>query len=1014
MKLNILRNYLTLCSVFLLSAMTFGQTATLRGIVNDVNGEPIFGASILLEGQEKGAKSDVDGTFRLEGIKAGTYNVVIKALTYKPQTKSLSFAANEVKFETIVLESEVQEAEETVVIGYGTTRTSDLTGAATVINEKNFQKGSLSSPEQLLSGKVAGLKINSNDGAPGSGSTIRMRGGTSINASNDPLIVVDGVPLDNGGIAGAANPLALINPNDIESFVVLKDASATAIFGSRGANGVILITTKKGKSGKSPLQVTFDTKHSLSTVAKYADVMSGDEFRQLITSNGTPNQIALLGNGNTDWQKVVFRNAYIMDNNASFTGGIKNLPYRLSYGHRLENGLLLNDKFQRTGLSLNLSPSFFKNSLTVELNQRLVQTQSVFANRGALGAAYFDPTQDVYSNNAAYGGYYEWLDSPSNLPNTLAPRNPLGLIKQREDRSAVNRYIGNLTLTYRLPFFKMMKVSMNVGTDQSEGTGYVNQLASSASGYFTQGSFSRYRSTKGNKLIGANVNYNNGEKKSKHLIDGTLGYTYQDWYTSSPNNPTYNEAGDSIIAPATAFPFYTKNALLSFYARGIYTFNDRIVLNAAVRRDGSSRFSPDTRWGLFPSVSAAWILSKYDFMSKAKWMNLLKLRGGFGVTGQQDGIGDYAYIGNYFEGATTAQYAFGGQYYTVFRPDGFDANLKWEETESINFGVDFGFLKDRISASVDVYRKNTSDLLAVVNVPAGTNFTNSILTNVGSMQNQGIEFSTNIGIIAKKNLRFDVAANATFNQNKITGLTLIEDPNSTGIFVGGISGGIGNTVQIQQVGNPIFSYFVYRQKYDAAGKPIEVGQPKDPNNPGAGNYTDLDAFEDANGDGIINVDDRYITRQAAPKWFLGTTLNLTYKKWFASATMRSELGGTIYNNIHSNNATFQSVNGPLGFLNNLSTLYNEEEFQTTTERQLLSDHYLEKANFFRLDYMTLGYRFDKLPISGHSFGLTISGVIQNVFVITKYSGLDPEIGGGIDNNIYPRPRVYSLNLTFDI
>ncbi|MFA7273648.1 MAG: SusC/RagA family TonB-linked outer membrane protein [Crocinitomicaceae bacterium] len=1014
MKLTILRNKVGLLALLFSASFAFGQNATLRGVVKDKNSEAVFGASVVLEGQSKGANTDAEGNFRIDNIKPGTYNVIFRATGLATITKSLEFAANEVKYENIVLLDQIQELQEMVVIGYGTTRTSDLTGAATVITDKNFQKGSLSSPEQLLSGKVAGLKINSNDGSPGGSSTIRMRGGTSISASNDPLIVLDGVPLDNGGIAGASNPLSLINPNDIESFVILKDASATAIFGSRGANGVILITTKKGKDGKSPLKVTFDTKHSLSTIAKYADVLTADEFRTLVNERGNASQIAQLGTANTDWQKQVFHNAYITDNNVSLTGGVKNLPYRLSFGNRLENGVLRTDKFQRNGLSLNMSPSFLNKSLTVELNQKIVQTQSTFANRGALGAAYFDPTQEVRTGNDVYGGYYEWLNQPSGLPNTLAPKNPLGLINQRKDQSTVNRYIGNLTVSYRLPFFKAVKASMNVGTDQSEGKGNVSELATSANGYYTKGSSSAYRSTKGNKLIGAQVNYNNGDKKSKHLIDGTIGYSYQDWYTSSPSNPTYTEAGDSIISQAAANPYYTKNALLSYYARGIYTFNNQIVLNASIRRDGSSRFSPDQRWGLFPSVSAAWIVTQYDFMKKVKYINLLKFRGGYGVTGQQDGIGDYAYIGNYFQGATNAQYAFGGQYYTVFRPDGFDANLKWETTSSTNFGMDLGFFKDRVSLSLDLYLKKTSDLLAVVNVPAGTNFTNSILTNVGSMENKGLEISTNIGIIAKKNLKLDLALNATHNINKVTGLSLIDDPNSKGIFVGGISGGIGNTVQVQKVGSPVNSFFVYQQKYDANGKPIEVGQYKDPNNTGLGKYTDLDAFEDLNGDGIINVEDRYVTKQVAPKWFFGTTLNLTYKKWFASATMRSEMGGTIYNNIHSNNATFQSVNGPLGFLNNVSSLYNVEEMQTTTERQLLSDYYLEKANFYRLDYLSVGYRFDKIPVKGHSFGLTVSGVVQNVFVITKYSGQDPEVGGGIDNNIYPRPRVYSLNLTFDI
>ncbi len=999
---------------FLLTGMySFGQGGTIKGIVKDSTGQPVFNVSVILEGKGKGAYTDDKGYYEIPMLEAGSYNIIYRLTGYITFTKSVVVNGGQTIISDVVLKNEEKVLDEVVVIGYGTTRTSDLTGSATVINDKNFVQGSVSTPEQLIMGKAAGVKINTNDGAPGSGSTIRLRGGTSINASNDPLIVVDGVPLDNGGISGSANALSLINPNDIASFVILKDASATAIYGSRGANGVILITTKKGNGlADQPLKVVFDTKHSLSTIAKYAQVMNADEYRTLVTENGTAAQAALLGSANTDWQKQVFHSAYVTDNNVSLTGGIKKLPYRLSFGNRLENGLLRGDQFNRTSVSLNLTPSFLDNHLLLEVNQRFVQTYSQFANRAALGAAYFDPTQSVNSGNSAYNGYFEWTDT--GLPNTLAPKNPLGLLKSRDDHSSVARYIGNAKVTYKLHFFPQIKAVVNVGTDQAEGIGSVTVDSNSASGYYSRGSYYTYRQTKGNKLIEAYVNYNNGDKKSKHLIDITAGYSYQDWFSMGPNNATYNQAQDSIIAqPSSIYPNYTKNALLSFYGRGIYTFNDKYVVNATLRRDGSSRFSPETRWGLFPSVSAAWIVTQEKFMVKAKWLNMLKIRAGYGVTGQQDGIGDYAYISNYYEGASTAQYAFGGQFYTVFRPDGFDANLKWETTKSYNIGLDFGLKKDRISGTIDIYRKETTDLLAVVPVPAGTNFTNQILTNVGSMRNQGIELSGNFGVIAKKDFRFDILANATYNQNSVLKLSQVEDPNSPGILVGGISGGIGNTVQVHQVGSPTFSYFVYEQRYDANGKPIEVGAPIDASNPTGPKYTDTDAYVDRNGDGIINISDRYMFEKAAPNWFLGLTLNFNYKKWFAGMSMRSELGGYIYNNIHSNNGTLQAINGTQGYLNNITTLYNNEEFAKTTERQLLSDYYLEKANFLRMDYINIGYKFGKMKWTKEKVGLNASFVVSNVFVLTKYSGQDPEVNGGIDNNIYPRPRVFSLNLTFE-
>ena len=983
----------------------YAQKGGVSGVVNDADGSPLFNVKVTVEGTGKGAITDDMGLYKVQSLDAGIYKVTARLFEYQDQTLEVAISDKEVVL-NFTLSSD-QMIDEVVVIGYGTMRSKDLTGSAVVVGEKNFVKGSMATPEQLIMGKVSGLKVNTNDGAPGSGSTIRLRGGTSINASNDPLIVVDGVPLDNGGIAGAANPLSLINPNDIASFVVLKDASATAIYGSRGANGVILITTKKGSGvDTETLKVTLNSKTSVSTISKYADVLTADQFRDVVGENGTAAQSALLGSANTDWQREVFRTSVVADNNVSLTGGIKNFPYRLSMGNRIDNGLLRRDQMMRNSVSLNMNPSFFENHLQLEVNQKLVQINSFFANRGALGAAYFDPTQSVYSDTSIYGGYWEWLDN-NDKPNTLSARNPVGLLNQREDNSQVRRYIANAKLTYKLHFFPMLKAVVNVGTDLSRGAGDVLTPATSASGYFTEGSFNTYESTKQNKLFESYLNFNNGEKNSKHLIDLTAGYSYQDWSTESPNLPVYNAAQDSIIFPEAANPFYTKNVLISYYGRGIYSIADKYVLNASIRMDGSSRFSPATRWGLFPSASAAWILSEEKFLKKLNWLNMLKVRFGYGVSGQQDGIGDYAYISNYFEGTTTAQYLFGGVPYVVYRPGGFDANLKWEETESYNIGLDFGLFKDRVSGSLDFYRKNTSDLLATVTVPAGTNFTNEILTNVGSMRNEGIEFSINAGLVAKKNFRLDMTANVSHNINQVLKLTQIPDSASVGILLGGISGGIGNTVQVHRVGFPTFSFLLYEQLYDSDGAPIQVGTTA----PDGTTYTEIDAFVDRNGDGVINIDDRIPNRQVAPDVFMGMALNFTYKKWFGGFSMRAELGGHIYNNIHSNAGTFQSINGTQGFLSNISSLYYEDQTQEITTNQLLSDHYLERADFLRMDFMNLGYNFGKIKSS--NIGLNVAFVVQNVFVLTKYKGLDPELGGGIDNNIYPRPRMYSLNLTFD-
>jgi len=997
-------------SFFLIFSLQIKAQFTLSGNVNDEKGDAIIGAYIKIPNLNLATSSDITGDYTMKNISQGEIKIEFSAVGFLKVSKSINFSKDLIL--NIVLKEDIQLLDEAVVIGYGTARTKDLTGSAVAISEDKFLKGSLATPEQLIMGKVPGLKVTSNDGAPGSGSTLRIRGGTSINASNDPLIVIDGVPVDNGGIAGAANPLSLINPNDIESFVVLKDASASAIYGSRGANGVILITTKKGEGD---LKITINQKTSLSTIAQYADVLSGDSLRNLIYNNGSANQIELLGdsNYNTNWQKEVFRNTIVND----FNVAVSKKYWRFSYGNRVDNGLLKRDQFIRNNISLNLNPTLFNEQLKLEFNNKLVQTNSRFADRGALGAAYFDPTKPVYSQNEVYGGFYEWTQNNGN-PNTLAAKNPVGLINQKNDLSSVQRYIGNSKFSYNPKFLPDLTFNYNAGFDFSKGEGTVEVLSSSASGYFSEGSFNRYNSNKRNYLSDAYINFNNRNDSSKNYLDITSGFSYQYWNSNSPNLPVYNQSEDSIIYPAVENPFFTENAIMSFYGRAIYNINDKYVINATLRRDGSSRFSPEARWGFFPSYSAAWIVSEEKFMSNFSKINYFKIRFGYGVNGQQDGIGDYGYISNYFIGTSTAQYGFDNNFYYVYRPAGFDGNLKWEETRSNNLGIDFGLLNDRVSGSLDLYNKITSDLLATVSVPAGTNFTNQILTNVGGMSNKGIELNLNIGLIQEKDFNLSVSANFAYNQNRVTKLSLIEDTSTIGIQVGGIAGGIGNTVQIHSLNNPTFSFLLYEQLYDQSDLPIQVGEQAtiDINNDGVIDGTDkwqtIHAFNDRDGDGIISPSDKYIINKPIPDLLIGGAINLNYKNWYSSISFRSEIGGYIYNNIHSNAATYQSINGTQGFLSNISSLYYESEVQNISDYQLQSDYYLEKANFFRVDFFTIGYNVgDFLDNKVKNIDISIS--VQNLFLLTKYSGLDPEIGGGIDNNIYPRPRVFTLNLNFN-
>ena len=989
MYLKNIKKLMLLLIVFLTG--NFYSQYSLSGKIIDNSGDPVIGASVFLKELSSGSSSDINGQYFIKNLAKGSYNLIISIVGYKTISESLIIQSNIVKDFTI--KEDALLLNEAVVIGYGTARTKDITGSAVLITDKDFNKGSVTTPEQLIMGKIPGVKINSNNGAPGSGSRIRIRGGTSINASNDPLIVIDGVPLDNGGIDGSANPLNLINPNDIASFVVLKDASATAIYGSRGANGVILITTKRGNGLDNNLKVQFTTNNSLSTIAKYASPLTANQYRELINEFGTANQIDELGDSSTDWQKEIYRNAYINENNLSISGGIKNLPYRFSFGSKHEQGLLKRHKLDRYSAALNLSPSFLDNHLKLDVNTRYVQTDNFFADQSAIGAANgFDPTLPVYSGDTAYGGYYEFLYAAggnAGKPIPLALRNPLGLIMQKDDISNVSRFIGNAKLTYKAHFMPELKAVINVGTDIASSNGSVTIPIQAASNFQNGGLFSEYKMEKSNQLIDGFLNYSNSEKAKKHRIDLTTGYSFQEWSTIRPTYPRFNIAGDTLNPPGIATD--TKNALLSFYGRSIYSFNDKYVVTATLRRDGSSRFSPESRWGVFPSFSAAWIISEESFLKKLEFLNYLKARVGYGVTGQQDIYADYPYIANYQEGSVTAQYLFGNQYYTTLRPDGYDYSIQWETTSSTNLGLDFGILNDRISGSFDYYKKETSDLLATVPVVAGTNFTNQLLTNVGSMTNEGVELNLNFGLLNSNNTKLDLGINGTYNKNLITGLTAVPDTSSIGIQVGDI-GGFGNTAQIHTVGYSTFTYFLYEANYDLDGKPIE------------------NQFTDFNNDSIVNIDDRVRTGNPNPKWFFGLNMNLEHKSWYTGFSMRAELGGYVYNNVAAQSGNLQSGNSTFNS-GNIHSSFLETGFEGKSFEQSVNSYYLEKSDFLRIDYFTLGYNFGNQL--SDKFRMNAALVINNVFVMSNYSGMDPEVVGGIDNTIYPRPRIFSLNLTFD-
>lgn len=973
------------------------QDVVTGNVTDSRSGAALAGVTVAVKENSTAVTTGGDGSFRIT-VPAKTGTLVISYVGYITQEVSVSGG----NAGSISLVQSNQTLNEVVVVGYGTARRKDLTGAITVVNSKDFQKGQISTPEQLIAGKVAGVSITSNGGAPGAGSTIRIRGGASLNASNDPLIVIDGVPLDNGGISGSPSPLSLINPNDIESFNILKDASATAIYGSRASNGVILITTKRGQSGKT--RVNFNTQFSVATIANKVDVLSADQFRAYVNKEGSATQIGLMGKANTDWQDEIYQTALTSDNNISVSGAFNKTPYRFSVGYLHQEGILKTGKLHRATVGFNISPRFFNNNLKVDLNLKASQTESRFANTGAIGAAAnYDPTQPVYSGNNRYNSFYEWLD-----PNTttglraLAPRNPMGLLYQQNDQTSTRRSIGNVVLEYKLPFFPAIRANLNLGYDiaSSDGNNYINDSAAStykrfidAGGISHGGVRSNFRQERKNTLMEFYLGYNRDFTAIKSKLDVIAGYSYNDFLTTNYNFADRTADGSIVPGGIPKFPFdKPQYTLISVYGKLNYSLMNRYLLTATVRRDGSSRFNEDNRWGTFPSVALAWRIKEESFLRNSKTFSELKLRLGYGVTGQQDGIGLYDYITYYTLSNDAAQYQLGNTFYNLYRPNGYYANRQWEETSTSNIGLDYGLFDNRITGSVEVYLKKTTKLLNEIDQPAGTNFSNKIVANVGNMENRGAEFNISADIIKKDGFVWNVGFNATYNKNEITKLTISEDPKFRGNQYGGISGGTGTTLFINSVGLPRGSFYVYQQVYDANGKAIDG------------------LYEDRNRDGLINPDDLYQYKNADPEAFFGFTTNVTIKRWNAGCVLRANVGNYVYNNVNSTLGTRNAIFGN-GYLNNAYADLLNTGFTGTKNGYILSDYYIQNASFLRMDNINVGYDFGKV-FKGKS-NLRLNANVQNVFVITKYKGLDPEINGGVDNNFYPRPRTFTIGANLD-
>lgn len=984
----------------LVSLGAFAQDITVKGIVKDATGEPVVGANVLQKGTTNGTVTDFDGNFKLQTPPGSVLH--ISYIGYIPQ---------EVKATAqpliVVLQEDAIQLESAVVIGYGSVKKEDATGSLTAIKPDKMNRGLTMNPQDILAGKIAGVNVVSQGGTPGGGAMIRIRGGSSLSASNDPLIVIDGLPMDNEGIKGMSNALSMVNPNDIESFTVLKDASATAIYGSRASNGVIIITTKKGqKNGK--LTVSYDGNFSVSTKKNSIDVLDADEFRALVTAMyaDQPDVLAKLGTANTDWQDEIFRTAFGTDHNISLSGGFKNLPYRVSFGYTNQQGILKTSDFERYTAAFNLNPSFFNDHLNISLNGKGMVANNRFADTGAIGAAItMDPTQPVRSDDSKYDifdGYFQWDTTSKDKEtgeefrtyNTLAPQNPLALLEQKKETSNAKSFVGNARVDYKMHFFPELRAVLNLGLDASHGNQKLYMPTTAASNNL-YGRTGYDKQDKTNKSLDFYLQYTKDFKNQN--LDVMGGYAWQHFYRKRHYNYVGLEEGYVPYYNPEDVLSKTESYLVSFFGRVNYSLFDRYLLTATLRTDGSSRFAKDNRWGIFPSAAFAWKVNQEAFLRDVTVISDLKLRLGYGKTGQQDlGLGDYPYIPSYVINQNGAYYPIGGEFMTTYRPDAYNKELKWEETSTYNIGLDYGVLNSRITGSVEFYYRKTDNLLNMVDIPALSNFKNRVISNIGSLENKGLEFEINTKPIVTNDFIWNLGYNISYNRNKITKLTSGSGEGYV-VATGGISSGTGNNAQAHAVGQPAYSFYVYEQVYDTAGNPIEG------------------LFVDRNGDGIINEQDKYFYHKPSGDVTMGLTSKMTWKNWDFGFSLRASIGNYVYNDVYADrlNVSSSAIWSTSGFFANRPRASFDTNFQGVKD-SFLSDYYVQNASFLRCDNITLGYTFKNIFNKG--IVARVYGTVQNPFVITKYKGLDPEVSKdkdsqGIDRDLYPRPIVSLVGLT---
>lgn len=1027
-KIKLPLRALTLASGLLLTVSSFAQTNAVKGHVKDASGEPIMGATITVNGKAVGI-TDMDGNFSVDAAPGAKITFTYLGMT--PQTVKASSNMN------ITLEDDSKALNEVVVIGYGVAKKSDLTGSVTAIKPDSKNKGVVVNAQDMLTGKVAGVNITSNDGTPGGGAKIRVRGGSSLNASNDPLIVIDGLAMDNDGVKGLSNLLSVVNPQDIESFSVLKDASATAIYGSRGSNGVIIITTKKGRKGQKPT-VSYSGSITISEKKNTIDVLNADEFRATVEKlyGKDSEAYSALGTANTNWQDLIYRTAISHDHNITVSGAAKSLPYRVSVGYTDQQGIVKTSDFKRATASLNLNPSFFQDHLTLNLNAKGMYARTLYTDGAVVSAAVrMDPTQDPYNFTSEYhknqlrdkdgnslldqtlknyGGYFQWSKKaeygdntwPFTYDSTTQMPNPLSLLDQGSQIAHSRSFIGSADIDYKVHGFEDLRLHATLGADISKGR-QSQSFAPSCPNALYYGSYGGEEILKRNLSLSTYAQYYKDFNKIHHF-DIMAGYEWQHFWRSKNNDYVgyYPETNnDASLAgterPHTPYSEKSESYLVSFFGRANYTLLDRYFLTATVRDDGSSRFKE--HWAWFPSFAFAWKANEEAFLKNANWLSDLKLRLGYGKTGQQAGsIGDYEWIPSYsISTGTNGFYPVTGTG-ELYRPNNYRPDLKWETTSTYNVGLDWGILDQRLSGSVDWYYRKTTDLLNYAPLSSMAGYKNQAWQNIGSLKNTGVEAAITWRAIQTKDWFWTMTYNFTYNKNEITDLNGVSENGApvvnTNIKVGD---GSGAYLQANQVGYAMNSYYVYQQVYDKNGKPIE------------------NCVVDRNGDGKLNESDKYLYKSPAAPVTMGFSSRLEYKNWDFGFSLRASIGNYVYNNVEqsmSNMNTGEWFSNSLKYFSNRMKSTVERNWQTYEITSKLSDYYVKNASFLKCDNITLGYSFNNLFKSSGWHGLSgrAYATASNVFTITNYDGLDPEVGDGNDNNLYPRPFsvVVGLSLNF--